>query len=115
MNIGAYIKALRDSKGMTQQQLSDIIDVSDKTISSWELNNKMPRMGALQKLADYFKIPLSSFYETNDHINLKAELLNIIDKMDENQLRKFIQLSEYAYLSDDDFERLCEIARLAIQ
>lgn len=42
MSIGRNIKSLRESKGLTQDELGKIIGVSGKTVSSWELETKTP-------------------------------------------------------------------------
>ncbi|MCH3911464.1 MAG: helix-turn-helix domain-containing protein [Limosilactobacillus oris] len=57
--IASQIKKLRNSRGWTQPQLADKISVSKQTISNWETGLKVPRMGALQKLAGIFNVPIS--------------------------------------------------------
>jgi len=44
MNLGSRIARLRKEKGITQQQLADMIYVTDKTISSWESNLTEPNL-----------------------------------------------------------------------
>ncbi len=36
MKTGAFIKALRREKGLTQEQLAEIFSVSRRTVSRWE-------------------------------------------------------------------------------
>ena len=45
--IGAFLKALRREKGLTQEQLAEILLVSGRTVSRWE---------TLTKVADYSKL-----------------------------------------------------------
>lgn len=59
MSIGQNIKKVRENAGMTQQQLASVAGVTDKAVSMWELGVRAPRMGALQKISDYFHIPKS--------------------------------------------------------
>ena len=69
MSIGKNIKCLRESKGLTQEELGKIIGVSGKTVSSWELETKTPRMGAMQKISDFFQVKKSDIIEDdNDNI-----------------------------------------------
>lgn len=49
MSIGNNIKKLREREGMTQFDLANRIGVSDKTISSWEINRTEPKMGTIEK------------------------------------------------------------------
>lgn len=55
-NIGKLIMELRKEKGMTQQELGDILGVSPKTISKWECNNGLPDVNILNKISSVFEI-----------------------------------------------------------
>ena len=63
MSIGRNIRFLRESRGLNQTQLGDIAGVSDKAVSTWELDIKTPRMGAIQKIANYFGLTKSDIIE----------------------------------------------------
>jgi len=63
MTIGDKIKALRAKKDISQQDLAKVIGVSDQAISAWENNKKVPRMGSVEKLANYFNVPKSFLIE----------------------------------------------------
>ena len=63
MSIGQNIKALRESHDMTQAQLGRVAGVTDKAVSTWEADIKVPRMGAIQKIADYFHVPKSAIID----------------------------------------------------
>ena len=54
--IGTTIKMLRENKNINQEELGNVLGVSDKTISSWEINRTEPKMGIVQLLADYFGV-----------------------------------------------------------
>lgn len=56
MSIASNIKRLREDHGLTQAQFGAIAGVTDKAVSTWESGIKEPRMGAVQKLCDYFGI-----------------------------------------------------------
>lgn len=64
--IGDKIKKIREEHSLTQVELAKICGVSDKAVSTWEQNVKVPRMGALQKLADYFGVSKSYFIEDKE-------------------------------------------------
>lgn len=53
---GTNVKQLREKRGMDQKELGEIVGVSDKTVSSWEINRTEPKMGIVQQLADYFGV-----------------------------------------------------------
>ena len=55
--LGDNVKFLREAKGLTQQELADAIGVTDGSVWSWEQNGVIPRMGAIEKLSQFFNIP----------------------------------------------------------
>lgn len=59
MSIGHKIKYLRENANLTQAELAKIAGVTDKAVSTWENDIYQPRMGAIQKIADYFGVPKS--------------------------------------------------------
>lgn len=78
---GTIIKKLREKHGMSQEELGDIVGVSDKTVSSWEINRTEPKMGIVQQLADYFNV-------TTDYL-IKGE-----ESSSTNELKKIDNLFE---------------------
>lgn len=63
MSIGANIRRLRESHRLTQKELGEIAGVSDKAVSTWEKGIKLPRMGAIERLANYFGVPKSAILD----------------------------------------------------
>lgn len=54
--MGAFISALRKSKGITQKELADMLSVSDKAVSRWECDQTVPDISLLPLIADIFEI-----------------------------------------------------------
>ena len=79
MSIGSKIKALRESAGLSQIELGKIAGVTDKAVSTWENDLKTPRMGAIQAIADYFRVPKS--YIVDDEVQEDSSL-NTRDQRD---------------------------------
>ena len=53
VKIGNFLKKLRKEKGITQEQLAEILNVSGRTVSRWETGNNMPDISILVDIADY--------------------------------------------------------------
>ena len=49
--LGAFIALLRKEKGLTQRQLAELLNVSDKTVSHWERDETSPDISLLPLLA----------------------------------------------------------------
>lgn len=62
--------------GLTQAELGKIAGVSDKAISTWENGTAEPRMGAVQKIADYFDIKKSEIID--EYIDPTDGVTNLI-------------------------------------
>ncbi len=54
--IGGFIAALRRANGMTQLELAQKLNVSDKTVSRWERNESMPDLSVIPVLAEIFGV-----------------------------------------------------------
>ena len=54
--IGKFITALRKANGMTQKDLAEKLNVSDKTISRWERDEGAPDLSMIPILAEIFDV-----------------------------------------------------------
>ena len=50
---GAFLKELRKEKKLTQEQLAEILQVSNRTVSRWENGANLPDLDLLIQIADY--------------------------------------------------------------
>lgn len=51
-NVGALISRLRKEKGMTQQELADKLQLTDKAVSKWERGLACPDISILPQIAE---------------------------------------------------------------
>ncbi|MBO4400732.1 MAG: helix-turn-helix transcriptional regulator [Selenomonadaceae bacterium] len=63
MSIGQNIQRLRLQHGLSQNELASIAGVTNKAVSAWEKDRIVPRMGPIQRMADYFGIKKSDIIE----------------------------------------------------
>ena len=54
--VGKLILGIRKEKGLTQKQLADAMNISDKTISKWERGLGCPDVSLLHELSEVLKI-----------------------------------------------------------
>ena len=54
--IGGFIAALRKASGMTQKDLAEKLNVSDKTVSRWERDDGAPDLSVIPVIAEIFGI-----------------------------------------------------------
>lgn len=71
-SIGQFISALRKANGMTQKQLAERLNVSDKAVSRWERDESAPDLSLIPVIAEIFDV-------TSDEI-LRGERKNQADE-----------------------------------
>lgn len=57
---GALIARLRKDKKITQKQLADKLNISDRTVSKWERGGGIPDVSLLSDIADIFDITIET-------------------------------------------------------
>lgn len=88
---GNYIAGLRKEKNMTQRELAERINVSDKTISKWETGKSMPDLDCIGKLCETLGVSVNEIISgeslSADDYSRKAEE-TIMTLMEENEKNK---------------------------
>lgn len=59
-NVGNIIRTLRLEQKMTQKQLADKMNISDKTVSKWERGLGLPDISLILKLADLLGVDMQN-------------------------------------------------------
>ena len=54
--MGSFIAALRRAKGLTQRELAELLNVSDKAVSRWERGDAAPDLSVIPALAELFGV-----------------------------------------------------------
>lgn len=54
--MGSFMAALRKANGLTQQQVADLLNVSNKTVSKWECNEGYPEITMLPAIAELYSV-----------------------------------------------------------
>lgn len=83
-SMGDIICALRKEKGMTQKDLADMLNITDKAVSKWERNIAFPDTATIPKIAEIFGVSVEDLMNAKSiHGNRRKGapyLLNIILK-----------------------------------
>lgn len=109
MDIGTTIKTMRLARNLEQKDLARALNVSNKTISSWECGRTEPKMGMIEMIADYFGISKSEFldgkpigenlYLSNDEMELIIEYRSYNDE----EKRAFKAVMAYQKRLSDEY------------
>ena len=86
LSLPANISKLRKEHSMTQEQLAEALNVSNRTVSRWETGSNMPDLDILIEMSDYYEVDL-------------RELLNgerKSEKMDKELKETVLKVADYS-------------------
>ena len=63
MSIGSNIKALREERRLTQEQVADALNISFQAVSAWERDEYKPDTDKLIRLAEFLDVSVSAIAE----------------------------------------------------
>lgn len=86
MKINEVIQTKRKALNMTQLQLAEKLDVSDKTVSRWELGTIYPNIDMIPKIAAILGISINELFGDNGNI---SEPINNHEKRDYKKIVTF--------------------------
>lgn len=82
IKIGKYIAEKRKALGLTQKQLAEKLNMSDKSVSKWERGICLPDVSIYMELCSILRISINEFLAGED---IGAE--NVIEKSDSNLIQ----------------------------
>jgi len=86
--LGTIISKLRKEKGITQKDLADILNISDKAISRWERGTSQPNLEMIFQISKYFNV---SF---NDLITARISSDDEDNEIVENIVKEFSDIGK---------------------
>lgn len=75
--LGEKIKRVRKKRGLTQEQLAELIDISSRNLSNIELGQNFPKAETLERILKSLDITTEELF-ANEHIKSPKELLENI-------------------------------------
>lgn len=90
MSIGENIKKWREYRNLKQTELAEMLGVSDKTVSSWEINRTEPKMGMVEKISSALRCKKTDIIGSDDSTTvedsyqLSSEVRVIAQELNEN-------------------------------
>lgn len=84
--LGELIKTMRQSRGLSQKELAELINQSKSTVAMYESGQRRPSKKAQEALADTFNVGLSSLLFTQPTIDDIDEYLDALPKTEEARI-----------------------------
>lgn len=94
------LKRLMKKNGMNQKDIAKIAGVSQQTVSLWLSGDRIPRMGKIQILADYFGIYKSELIEEHNEenearIRRMSRYMQIYRELSPEEIDEMIKYAEF--------------------
>ena len=89
IKIGKFIQEKRKEKHITQQELAEILNITDRAISKWENGICMPDVGTIPELCKILDITINDLF-SGEVVNMR----NFEKKLEENLLEMTRQKEE---------------------
>jgi transcriptional regulator with XRE-family HTH domain len=93
--IGERLRELRKRRGMTQEQLAEIVDITSQQIQKYENGSTRMNTDKLQSVAQALTVPISAFFDEDNHDVrlLSAQEMNLIHSfraLPSSEVRAFV-------------------------
>ena len=85
--IGQYIKELRKSKKLTQEELADKLYISRQAVSNWETGKDAPSVDNVKDISKIFDVSIADIY-AGEEIKDKQTLNEIIHSLVTMEMKK---------------------------
>ncbi len=98
---GRFIAELRKEKKLTQKELAEKINVSDKAVSRWETGKGYPDVTSLASLSEYFDVSVNELLAgkrlTVEDIKETADenLISVFEQVQKNKKQQNLQVAIY--------------------
>lgn len=76
--LASNLQKLMDRESITQKDIAVIAGISQQSVSNWLAGKLMPRMGAIEKIAEYFDVVKSDLLEMKDGYESKATCIPVL-------------------------------------
>lgn len=106
-SIGNFLSDLRKEKGITQKELADYLNVSDKTVSHWECDKYSPDLSAIPLLAEFFGVTCDEILKGERKVAQESE--NTTETTDEETSCDEISFGCEPLTKDNEYARYARI------
>lgn len=100
------LKELRKEKGLTQQELAEVLGVTKLTIANWENGKHELKIGVAEELAEFFGVQFQYLLGLTD-IKTAQEEIEIMMNEFNNDFIKFLKTHDI-YLSDQQINSIIQ-------
>ncbi len=100
---GDNLKALRKSRGYSQERFAQILGSNQVNISAWEIGTRMPNLTTIQHIANTFNVPVASLIPHDEKMEDEAYVREVADMLrSDPKIRMLFDRAKYMSSADLD-------------
>ena len=89
MAFGDKLKEIREQQNLSQLEVANALGVSDRTVSVWERNLKMPNLESAIRLSRFLNVSLDLLIDEQDEFIMKSDRKRPTACMVKNRRNRF--------------------------
>lgn len=96
--IGRFIAGVRKEQGLTQRQLADALNISDKTVSKWECGNGMPEVSLIMPLCEALGVNVNELFsaqklsDADYHRKAEENIMDLVKEREESKKKLVLSI-----------------------
>lgn len=107
---------LREKRGITQEQLANMVGISRAALSHYEKGRREPDYDTLSKIADFFKVSIDYLVGRTDNPQMVldngvGEFVDALELSNEEILKRFSLMIDGRKLTEDEAKRFIAFVR----
>lgn len=107
-SFGENLRALRKSRGYSQEKFAQVINSNQANVTAWERNTRTPTLKTIKEIADVFNVPVSTLLPLGDLGNDEDSDRELLDYIRSNKMVLEI-VDKSRYMSDADLRMIIDV------
>lgn len=98
MTVGERLLELRKKKGLSQEEVANILNVSRQTISKWETDSSTPDFDKIVPICELYEISANELLNTNEDKSNQSTNNSVLNNNTKNNSARNIAISVALYI-----------------
>ena len=116
---GSFLKELRKEQNLTQEQLAEKFNVSNRSVSRWETGSNMPDLSILVELAEFYSVDIKEIIDGERKSEIMKEktketLLKVAEYTEKDKQEQYFRMRRIIGMILMGFGALLAISALAV-
>lgn len=107
-SFGENLRALRKSRGYSQEKFAQVINSNQANVTAWERGTRTPTLNTIKGIAEVFSVPLSSLLPLEELGGEEDADRKLLDYIQSNSMIREI-LEKSRFLTDAELRMIIDV------